>query len=93
MNVTVGKRYGFFIIFLKLQSENIPKNDFRLRMVKALLFIHQPDGVAQRAKTYQQLIGDINLFHETHVKKYRIFSRVFTAFLRAGNPSITPYFT
>ena len=61
MNVTVGKRYGFFIIFLKLQSGNIPKNDFRLRMVK---------------------------------KKYRIFSLVFfTAFLRAGNPSITLYFT
>ena len=84
----------FSKFFLKLQSGNIPKNDFRLRMVKALPFIHQPDGVAQKAKTYQQLIGEINLFHGTHVKKYRIFSLVFfTAFLRAGNPSITPYFT
>ena len=53
-------------------------------MVKALPFIHQTDRVARKACD----VSAADWRYQTHVKKYRIFSRVVTAFLRAGNPFI-----
>ena len=56
-------------------------------MVKALLFIHQPDRVARKASD----VSAADWQYQTHVKKYDIFSSVLlTAFLRAGNPRVTP---
>ena len=41
-------------------------------MVKALLFIHQPDRVARKASD----VSAADWRYQTHVKKYRNFSRV-----------------
>ena len=56
-------------------------------MVKALPFIHQPDRVARKACE----VSATDWQYQTHVKKYRFFFMcVVTAFVRAGNPGITP---
>ena len=49
----------------------IPTNDLGLRMVKASLFIYQPDRVMRKASDVQQLIGDIK-----HTWKNTIFFHV-----------------
>ena len=57
-------------------------------MIEALLFIHQPDWVAQKA-------GDMSAaywLYQTQVNKYIIFFMcVVTAFLRAGNRPLKIY--
>ena len=55
-------------------------------MVKALLFTYQPNRVARKAS---DVLG-ADWQYQTQVKKHRIFSRVVTAFLGAGIPSVTP---
>ena len=56
-------------------------------MVKALPFIHQPDEVVQKRND----VSAADWRYQNPVKKIRIFfQRVVTAFLRAGNPCITP---
>ena len=83
MNVTVCKRYGFLSVLAAI-IRKIATNDLGLRMVMALLFIHQPDRVARKA-------DDADWRYQTHVKKYDIFLMcVIMAFLRAGNPCIAP---
>ena len=75
-----------FLVFKQPLSEKIPTNDLGLKMVETSPFLHQPDRVARKASDVQQLIGDIK-----HTWKIRcFFSCVVTAFLRAGNPCITP---
>ena len=55
-------------------------------MAKALPFIHQPDGVAQRASD----VSAADWRYQTGVKKISYFSiSVFAAFLRARNPCRT----
>ena len=49
-----------------------PTNHLVLRIVKALLFIHQSDQVARKAS--DELAAD--LLQQTYVKKYNIFSHV-----------------
>ena len=49
MNGTVSKRYEFFQRFRSLNPRKIPTNNRGLRVVKALLLIHQPDRVARKA--------------------------------------------
>ena len=55
-----------------------------LRIVKASLFIHQPDRVEPKSSDIKQLIDYIN----TREKIRYFFTCVVTAFLRAGNPLI-----
>ena len=56
-------------------------------MAKASPFIHQPDRVAQKASD----VSAADWRYQTHVKKYDIFfTCAVTAFVRAGNPCITP---
>ena len=79
-----------FFSFLAALIRKIPKNNRGLGMVKALPFIHQPDRVVRKASD----VSAADWLYQTHVKIYRIFSRVlFRLFrLRAGNPCITPKF-
>ena len=72
MNVIVCERYGFFCVLAAIM-QTIPLNDVRLRMVKVLPFIHQPDRVARKASAVSA--------SDTHI----FFTCVVTAFLRAGN--------
>ena len=76
------------IRILRIFSGHNPTNDLELITVKALPFIHQPDRVARKASDARAA----DWRYQTHVKKYRIFSRVFTALFRAGNHFITPQF-
>ena len=52
--------------------------------VKALVFIHQPDRVAPKAND----VSAADWLYQHTWKKYDIFS----PFLRAGTPCITPQF-
>ena len=74
------------IRILRIFSGHNPTNDLELITVKALPFIHQPDWVARKASDARAA----DWRYQTHVKKYRIFSHVFTALFRAGNHFITP---
>ena len=47
-----------FLVFYRSKSEKIPKNNHGLRIVKALLFIHQTDRVARKGEW-----KNIVLFH------------------------------
>ena len=89
MNVTVCEQYGFFQFFSSLNPKDSEKKS-GLGMVKTLPFIHQPDRVVRKASD----VSAADWLYQTHVKIYRIFSRVlFRLFrLRAGNPCITPKF-
>ena len=76
----------YFSVFAVITRESSDKL-LVLRIVKALPFIHQPDRVTPKASDVK-LIGYINTY-----KKISYFSTcVVTAFLRAGNPCITPQF-
>ena len=87
LNVTVCKRHEFFILIAAI-IEN--KNDLGLRVVKALPFIHQPDREARKAND----VSTAYWRYQTLVKKKAyFFTSVITAFLRAGNPCLTPQFT
>ena len=55
-------------------------------MIKAFPFIHQPDQVVQ--KTIDVPAADCR--YQTREKNHIFFMCVVTAFLRAGNPCITP---
>ena len=63
---------NFFSVLEALPSEKIPTNNRGLRVVKALLLIHQPDRVARKASD----VSAADWRYQTHQKKYRIFSRV-----------------
>ena len=57
-------------------------------MVKALPFIRQPDRLARKGSD----VSAADWRYQTHVEKDHFFTCVVAAFLRAGNPFITPYF-
>ena len=83
MNIIVFQRYEFFSVLAAIIRESSDTH-LVLRIVKASLFIHQPDRVEPKSSDIKQLIGYIN----THEKIRYFFTCVVTAFLRAGNPLI-----
>ena len=85
LNLIVIQRYGFFSFLAAIIRESSGKQ-LASRIVKALPFIHQPDRVAPKASDVQQLFGYINT--REYIRYF--FTLVVTAFLRAGNPCITP---
>ena len=87
LNLIVIQRYGFFSFLAAIIRESSGKQ-LASRIVKALPFIHQPDRVAPKASDVQQLFGHINT--REYIRYF--FTLVVTAFLRAGNPCITPQF-
>ena len=70
LNATICKRQEFSNVLAAIIRKN-STNDLGLRMMKALLFIHQPDRVAPNARDVST-----DWRYQTLVKKYRIFSRV-----------------
>ena len=86
MNLIVCQRFGFFSVLAAIIRENSDKQ-LVLRIVKALPFIHQPDRVAPKASDVSA--ADC-LYQHTREKIRYFFTCVVTAFLRAGNPCLTP---
>ena len=79
------QRYRFFSVLAAIIREISDKQLVLLRIVKALLFIHQPDRVSPKASDVSA--ADWLTAVATHVKKYDIFSRVLLRlFLGPGIP-------
>ena len=70
LNATICRRQEFFNVLAAIIRKN-STNDLGLRMMKALLFIHQPDRMAPNVRDVST-----DWRYQTLVKKYRIFSRV-----------------
>ena len=70
LNATICKRQEFSNVLAAIIRKN-STNDLGLRMMKALLFIHQPDRMAPNVRDVST-----DWRYQTLVKKYRIFSRV-----------------
>ena len=67
-------------------SENTLTNDLGSRIVKVLPFIRQPDRMARKASD----VSAADWRYQTREKIRYFLTCVVTAFLRAGNPCITP---
>ena len=81
LNRTVCQRYGYFSVLAATIRER-PINYLVLRIVKALLFTHQPDRVVPK-------VSDVSAADWLYQHTWK---NIVTAFLRAGNPSITSQF-
>ena len=80
MNLTFYQRYGFFLCLAVRIRESFDKQ-LVLRIVKALLFIHQLDRAAPKASD----VAAADWLYQDTWKKYDVFfTRVGTALLRAG---------
>ena len=76
-----------FQCFSCRNRKKIPTNHLVLWIVKALPFIHQPDRVAPKGSD----MSATDWRYQTHVKKYRIFSRVLLRlFSGLEMPCMTP---
>ena len=83
LNLIVCQRYVFFSVLAAIIRKSSSKQ-LALRSVKALPFIHQPYCVAPKASD----VSAADWLYQYDI----FFTCVATAFLRAGNPCITPQF-
>ena len=95
LNVTVCQRFEFFSVVRGYNPRKFSKDVLRFRKVKTLVFIHQPDRVAQKASyvsaadwRYQTQVGNLSQIYVCAVMLSSGLDTLMSLFLKSTLPQI-----